>query len=286
MPTYSTDRKWGDLLNRAIGVLDSGVGGLTVAKELIRQLPKERIIYLGDTARCPYGPRPREEVRQFTWEMTNYLLAQNIKMLVIACNTATSVVLEEMQAELPIPVVGVIYPGARTALKVTNNYHVGVIGTIGTIQSKAYEFALKSITNRVIVESLACPPFVTLVENGEFNGAHARSVVQSALEPLKQTNIDTLILGCTHYPILGPVIQDVMGKQVQLISSGDETAREVSTILYHSNLRNTVEEQNDHLFLTTGPIESFKKIASSWFEQSIENVKHITLQQEAYSKAE
>ncbi|WP_379965740.1 glutamate racemase [Ectobacillus sp. sgz5001026] len=284
--TYSTDRKWGDLLNRAIGVLDSGVGGLTVAKELIRQLPKERIIYLGDTARCPYGPRPREEVRKFTWEMTNYLLAQDIKMLVIACNTATSVVLEEMQAELPIPVVGVIYPGARTALKVTNNYHVGVIGTIGTIQSKAYEFALKSITNRVTVESLACPPFVTLVENGEFNGAHARSVVQSALEPLKQTNIDTLILGCTHYPILGPVIQDVMGKQVQLISSGDETAREVSTILYHSNLRNTVEEQNDHLFLTTGPIETFKKIASSWFGQPIENVKHITLQQEAYSKAE
>lgn len=117
-------------LNRAIGVIDSGVGGLTVAKELIRQLPKERIIYLGDTARCPYGPRSREEVRQFTWEMTEHLLDLNIKMLVIACNTATAVVLEEMQKQLPIPVVGVIHPGSRTALKMTNTYHVGIIGTI------------------------------------------------------------------------------------------------------------------------------------------------------------
>src|SRR6516225_5125119 len=125
------------VLNRAIGVIDSGVGGLTVAKELIRQLPKERIIYLGDTARCPYGPRSREEVRQFTWEMTEHLLAQDIKMLVIACNTATAVVLEEMQKKLSIPVVGVIHPGARTALKMTNTYHVGVIGTIGTVKSGA-----------------------------------------------------------------------------------------------------------------------------------------------------
>lgn len=273
-------------MNGAIGVLDSGVGGLTVVKELIRQLPKERIIYLGDTARCPYGPRTREEVRQFTWEMTNYLLAKNIKMLVIACNTATSVVLEEMQAELPIPVVGVIHPGARTALKVTNNYHVGVIGTIGTIQSGAYKFALKSITNRVEVESLACPPFTPLVESGEYRGEYAHKVVEATLQPLKHTGIDTLILGCTHYPILGSIIQDVMGKDVQLIHSGDETAREVSTILYHSNLRNTVEEQNDHLFLTTGKVETFKKIASSWFGKPVENVKHITLQQEAYSKAE
>ncbi|WP_028402972.1 glutamate racemase [Ectobacillus panaciterrae] len=264
-------------MNRAIGVLDSGVGGLTVAREIIRQLPKERIIYLGDTARCPYGPRPREEVRQFTWEMTNYLLAHDIKMLVIACNTATSVVLKEMQDELPIPVIGVIHPGARTALKVTNNYHVGVIGTIGTIKSKAYAHALKSINNRVEVESLACPPFVPLVENGEFNGEHARSIVEETLQPLMGTDIDTLILGCTHYPILGPIIQEVMGNKVQLISSGDETAREVSTILYHSNLLNTEEEQSDHLFLTTGPIDKFKKIASSWFGQPVENVKHITL---------
>lgn len=275
--TDSIDRKWGDVLSRAIGVLDSGVGGLTVAREMIRQLPKEKIIYLGDTARCPYGPRPREEVKRFTWEMTNYLLDHDIKMLVIACNTATSVVLEEMQAELEIPVVGVIHPGARTALKVTANHNVGVIGTVGTIQSEAYEHALRSINNRVIVESLACPPFVPLVESGEFEGEHAYAIVEQTLQPLKETNIDTLILGCTHYPILGPVIQEVVGEEVQLISSGDETAREVSTILYHSNLLNNGEEKNNHLFLTTGSIDRFKGIASKWFEQPIENVKHITL---------
>ncbi|WP_459499239.1 glutamate racemase [Bacillus sp. C1] len=265
------------MLNRAIGVIDSGVGGLTVAKELIRQLPKERIIYLGDTARCPYGPRSREEVRQFTWEITEHLLALNIKMLVIACNTATAVVLEEMQKQLPIPVVGVIHPGSRTALKVTNTYHVGIIGTIGTVKSGAYEEALKSINNRVMVESLACPPFVELVESGNFESEIAYEVVRETLQPLKATEIDTLILGCTHYPILGPVIKRVMGDKVQLISSGDETAREVSTILYHSKMLNEGEEQSDHLFLTTGKIDLFKEIASKWFGQPIENVKHITL---------
>ncbi|UOY94191.1 glutamate racemase [Ectobacillus sp. JY-23] len=272
----STDRKWGDVLNKAIGVLDSGVGGLTVAREIIRQLPKERIIYVGDTARCPYGPRPQEEVRTFTWEMTDYLLSQDIKMLVIACNTATSVVLKEMQERLPIPVVGVIHPGARTALKVTRNYHVGVIGTIGTIESGAYTDALRSINSRVEVEGLACPPFVPLVENGEFDSPRAQAIVAETLQPLKETDIDTLILGCTHYPILGHVIQQVMGKQVKLISSGDETAREVSTILYHNHLLNT-EDEGEHLFLTTGSTEKFKEIASNWFGQPIENVKHITL---------
>ncbi|MFI8709793.1 glutamate racemase [Bacillus sp. NPDC077411] len=265
------------VLNRAIGVIDSGVGGLTVAKELIRQLPKERIIYLGDTARCPYGPRSREEVRQFTWEMTEHLLAQDIKMLVIACNTAAAVVLEEMQKKLSIPVVGVIHPGARTALKVTKTYHVGVIGTIGTVKSGAYEYALKSINNRVLVESLACPPFVELVESGIFESEMAYEVVSETLQPLKKTEIDTLILGCTHYPILGPVIGRVMGDSVQLISSGDETAREVSTILYHSKMLHDIEEQSDHLFLTTGEIDVFKEIASKWFGQPIENVKHIVL---------
>lgn len=264
-------------MNRAIGVIDSGVGGLTVAREIIRQLPKERIIYLGDTARCPYGPRPRKEVRKFTWELTNYLLAYDIKMLVIACNTATSVVLEEMQAELSIPVIGVIHPGARTALKVTENHHVGVIGTVGTIESRAYEHALLAIHNGVTVESLACPPFVPLVENGMFGEDEALEAVECTLGPLKRTNIDTLILGCTHYPILGPVIQRVMGKDVQLISSGDETAREVSTILYHSGLLHQEDEQDDHLFLTTGATEKFKEIASSWFGQPIENVHHISL---------
>lgn len=149
-------------MDRPIGVIDSGLGGLTVAKEIMRQLPKEEIIYIGDSARCPYGPRSAEEVRQFTWEMINCLLEEKMKMLVIACNTATAVVLDEVKRELPIPVVGVVHPGAISALKVTQKDHVAIIGTTGTIQSQAYEKALKSINSEVKVESLACPPFVHL----------------------------------------------------------------------------------------------------------------------------
>ncbi|RAK21340.1 glutamate racemase [Anoxybacillus vitaminiphilus] len=264
-------------MDRPIGVIDSGVGGLTVAKEIMRQLPKEQIVYLGDTARCPYGPRPKEEIRQFTWEMTNYLLRYDIKMLVIACNTATAVVLEEIREKLNIPVLGVVHPGARTALKITKNYHIGVIGTIGTVKSGAYEKALKSINNKVQVQSLACPKFVPLVESGNFEGEEAKKIVAQSLEPLKYSDIDTLILGCTHYPLLSPLIHEYMGKKVKLICSGDETAREVSTILHHSGLLNTGELVKEHLFLTTGPKELFQKIASKWFEHPIENIQTIEL---------
>ncbi|HHY72792.1 MAG TPA: glutamate racemase [Bacillus bacterium] len=264
-------------MNRPIGVIDSGVGGLTVAKEIMRQLPKEEIIYLGDTARCPYGSRPVEEVKKFTWELTNHLLNYNIKMLVIACNTATALVLDDIRATITIPVVGVIYPGARTALKVTKNNHIGVIGTVGTIRSGSYEQALKSINHHVEVESLACPSFVPIVESGNYEDEDARNIVKESLAPLKVHDIDTLILGCTHYPILRPVIQQVMGEKVKLISSGDETAREVSTLLHHASMLVTEDRIPNHLFLTTGPKEIFQHIASRVFEHPIENVQSITL---------
>jgi glutamate racemase len=264
-------------LNKPIGVIDSGVGGLTVAKEIMRQLPKEEIVYLGDTARCPYGPRPPYEVRKFTWELTNYLQQFEIKMLVIACNTATAMVLDEIKEKLDIPVVGVVYPGARTALKVTKNYHIGVIGTNGTIQSGAYEHALKSINHHVVVESLACPKFVPLVESGDFEGEHARQIVAESLQPLKNSKLDTLILGCTHYPLLQPIIQDYMGKNVTLICSGEETAREVSTILHHRGLLHKENRKKNHLFLTTGSKEIFQKIASKLFGEPVVNVETIKL---------
>ncbi|MDF0726718.1 glutamate racemase [Cytobacillus sp. S13-E01] len=262
---------------RPIGIIDSGVGGLTVAKEIIRQLPKEEVIYLGDTARCPYGPRPKNEVSQFTWEMTNHLMAYNIKLLVIACNTATALVLDDIQAELNIPVIGVVYPGARTALKVTKNHHVGVIGTNNTINSGAYEAALKSISNQIEVESLACPNFVPLVENGEFEGEKAERIVADSLVPINGSKIDTLILGCTHYPLLRQIIQKYVGDKVSLICSGDETAREVSTILYYSGLLNNGNRKTNHLFLTTGKKDTFQKIATQWFEHPIENVVSVKL---------
>ncbi|KPD01529.1 Glutamate racemase [Geobacillus sp. BCO2] len=197
-------------MERAIGVIDSGVGGLTVAKEIMRQLPKEQIIYLGDTARCPYGPRPVEEVRRFTWQMIDYLRQYPLKMLVIACNTATAVALDDVRAKLDIPVLGVIHPGARAALKATRRGHIGVIGTIGTIRSRAYEKALQSINPRVQVESLACPKFVPLVESGDFEGQEAMAIVAESLAPLRPLPIDVLILGCTHYPLLAPLIRTYM----------------------------------------------------------------------------
>lgn len=262
---------------QSIGVMDSGVGGLTVAKEIMRQLPNERIIYLGDTARCPYGPRSRREVKKFTWEMTSFLLEKKIKMLVIACNTATAAALDEIQGELSIPVLGVINPGSRAAIKSTKNYRVGIIGTEGTVKSGAYERALKSLNSRLYVTALACPKFVPLVESGEYSGTVASKIIEESLEPLLDQNLDTLILGCTHYPLLGPLIKSFMGSEVDVINSGDETAREISAILQYKNMLSTCEDELVHEFYTTGSTAIFSKIASEWLGRSIENIKRIKL---------
>ncbi|MDQ0197102.1 glutamate racemase [Neobacillus ginsengisoli] len=264
-------------MKQPIGVIDSGVGGLTVAKEVMRQLPNEKIIYLGDTARCPYGPRSLKEVKRFTWEMTSFLLEKKIKMLVIACNTATAAVLDEIRRELRIPVLGVINPGARAAIKRTKNYRVGIIGTEGTVKSGAYEKALKSLNSRLFVKSHACPKFVPLVESGEYDGPIAERIVDEALQPLLQQNLDTLILGCTHYPLLEPLIKTVMGDQVHVISSGDETAREISAILQYNSLLDSDEDEPDHDFYTTGSTAIFSKIASQWLGIPINNVNKIKL---------
>ncbi|NRD76040.1 glutamate racemase [Bacillus sp. BRMEA1] len=264
-------------MNQAIGVIDSGVGGLTVAKEVMRQLPNEKIIYLGDTARCPYGPRTTREVKRFTWELTHFLLEKNMKMLVIACNTATAAALDEIREELSIPVLGVINPGARAAIKRTKNYRVGIIGTEGTVKSGAYEKALKSLNSKLYVRSQACPKFVPLVESGEYDGPIAMKIVNEALQPILDQNLDTLILGCTHYPLLEPLIKNVMGEKVNVISSGDETAREISAILQYNQLLAVNEMEPEHEFFTTGSRWIFTKIASQWLETPITNVKKIKL---------
>ncbi|SDH76118.1 glutamate racemase [Alteribacillus bidgolensis] len=265
-------------MNRPIGIIDSGVGGLTVAREIARQLPKEEMIYIGDTARCPYGPRPVSEVKQFTWEMIDRLLEENIKMLVIACNTATAVVLEEVREWLSIPVVGVVQPGAITALKITSNDHVAVIGTEGTIASGAYIKALHTINENVTVDCLACPPFVPLVEQGLCEGEEALNIVAQTLKPLHKKSFDTLILGCTHYPLLNDVIQKAVGKHISLISSGDETAREVSTILHYKGMLSTKSIPN-HTFYTTGSRERFRNVANRWLDGKAANVQSIHLGQ-------
>jgi glutamate racemase len=257
-------------LQQAIAILDSGVGGLTVVKEVMRQLPQEKIIYFGDTARTPYGPRPATEVLQFTHQIVDYLLQYQPKMIVIACNTATAVALHEIRAKVSIPVLGVIHPGVRAAIKMTRSNRVGVIGTEGTVRSGAYEQALRQISPNVHVESLACPQFVTLVEQGQTSGAATQAIVEQILQPMKATDMDCLILGCTHYPFLSEVIGEVMGPSIQLISSADETAREISTILYHRGQLAEVHEVPVHQFFTSGEVASFKEIASKWLQVSVQ----------------
>ncbi|GAB2552422.1 glutamate racemase [Gracilibacillus alcaliphilus] len=265
-------------MKQPIGVIDSGVGGLTVASELVRQLPKESIIYVGDTKRCPYGPRPKEEVIQYTWEMVHFLMERDIKMLVVACNTATAFTLEQLREELPIPVVGVIQPGARAAITNSRTGEVGVIGTEGTINSKAYVDTLQHINADIKVHDLACPRLAPIVEQGIVQGTEAYQIVNETLQPLKRyKNMDTLILGCTHYPMIRDLIQEVMGPLVMVISSGEETAREVSTILgYHKKLYQGREE-SQHYFYTTGDVQVFKAIASNWLNKDIEAIDQVEL---------
>lgn len=271
-------KKKGILLERAIGVIDSGVGGLTVAHELMRQLPKEKLIYLGDTLRCPYGPRSKEEIKNFTWEMVEFLLRKDIKMLVVACNTATAYTLEELQQELPIPVIGVIQPGARAAIKTTKNNHVAIIGTEGTVRSNAYTHALKKINTMIQIESLACPLFVPMVEQGVLSGKQAEQIVAETLKPLQHKAIDTLILGCTHYPLIKDTIQQVMGSKINIISSSEETARETSALLDIHGIASRKDSSPKHQFYTTGELEIFTKITNTIFNSSIENLQVVTFE--------
>lgn len=264
-------------MNKPIGIIDSGVGGLTVTKEVMRQLPNEEIIYLGDTKRCPYGPRNPEEVKEFTWQLTNFLLTKDIKMLIIACNTATAVALEDIQSKLDIPVLGVIAPGARTAIKVTKSKKIGVLGTEITIKTKAYESALKDMSEDVTVSGLACPKFVPLVESGQFEGELTDRIINETLANFSNLEMDTLILGCTHYPHLEKAIAKVMGPHVKIISSGDETAYEASAILHHKHMLRKKKQVPVHRFYTTGSIKKFKSIADTWLNGDFNNVYHIDL---------
>ncbi|MGM8213300.1 glutamate racemase [Virgibacillus sp. W0430] len=267
-------------MKEPIGVIDSGVGGLTVAYELIRQLPKENIVYLGDTLRCPYGPRSQQEVQQFTWEMVHFLLNKNIKMLIIACNTATAFTLEQIQKAVSIPVLGVIQPGARAAINVTKNNHVAIIATEGTITSNAYPHVLKNINPELQVYSLACPLLVPMVEQGILNGQEAEYIVIKSLAELRKNNlIDTLILGCTHYPIIQHVIKKVMDERVSIISSGEETAREASAILDYSRMRYTGSKLPTHQFFTTGDLSQFKNVYSKIFNSEINEVQPALMRQ-------
>jgi len=249
-------------MQKAIGIFDSGIGGLTVLKELAAALPREHTIYLGDTARVPYGIRSAETVTRYSFENTHFLLSQEIKMLVVACNTASAISLDAVKREFPLPVIGVLEPGARAAAAVTRNRKVGVIGTEATIASGAYERALRSIDPAMEVHSLACPLFVPLVEEGWFDNDVAELVASKYLSPLKGKGIDTLVLGCTHYPLLKGVIGRLLGMDISLIDSATETAREVADVLTKLNWVRTDSGETVRRYFVTDTPARFEKIGA------------------------
>ncbi len=255
-------------MEKAIGIFDSGIGGLTVLKEIVAKLPAENIIYLGDTARVPYGIRSPETVTRYSFENTSFLLSQEIKMLVVACNTASAISLDAVKKEFPLPVIGVLEPGARAAAAVTKSGKVGVIGTEATIGSGAYEKAIKKHNPLIEVHSFACPLFVPLAEEGWIDNDVAELVAERYLAPLRHKGIDTLVLGCTHYPLLKPVIGRVVGAGITLIDSATETAMEVADVL--EKLKWTKNGQGELVrkyFVTDSP-KRFEKIGKLFLGDS------------------
>jgi glutamate racemase len=257
--------------SRPIGVFDSGVGGLTVLSELRRRLPDEATIYLGDNGRTPYGPRPADEVRRFTRECVGWLAGQDVKLLVVACNTATAQALPDVREQLAIPVVGVVRPGAVAAAAATRRRHVGVVATVGTVGSEAYPTAIHEADHRVAVQQQACPDLVPLVESGTLDGPAANDAVQRYLEPLLAADpqIDTLLLGCTHYPLLRPVFERIAGSDVAVVDSAFTTAIAVEDLLdalrARALRRQLTGEEAPSRVVTTGDVAAFTVVAERVF---------------------
>ena len=265
---------------RQIGVFDSGVGGLTVLSELHRRLPDEPTLYLGDNARTPYGPRPGDEVRRFTLEAVEWLLGQDVKLLVLACNTATARALDAVRERAGVPVVGVVRPGAVSAAASTRTGHVAVIATAGTVESGAYPAAIVEADPTTGVAQLACPELVPLVEAGVLDGRRAESVLRAYLEPLLAANpeADTLLLGCTHYPLLRPTIERVVGPRVAVVDSAFTTALAVEDLLDALGARASGAEPAVHRVTTTGNVDAFVAVAQRLFGGRLPAVEAVEIE--------
>jgi glutamate racemase len=261
----------------SIGVFDSGIGGLTVAKEVIRQLPHESVIYFGDTARVPYGPKSPDTVRRYSREIAAFLRDEGVKSIVIACNTATAHALSALREELDMPVLGVVEPGARAAVAATRGGHIGVIGTVGTIKSGAYERAIRALDPNVIITARACPLFVPLVEEGWTDHDATRLIAREYLEPLLAANVDTLVLGCTHYPLLKPLLRDVLGPDVRLIDSAEETAAETARTLDAAHLSASASADPRYRFIASDDPLQFLQLGQRFLGGTIEGVEIRTL---------
>lgn len=274
--------------NRAIGYFDSGVGGLTVVKQALHQLPNEQIKYVGDTARMPYGPRTPEELKQFALESANFLVNEDIKLLVVACNTATAEALPTLQEKLDIPVVGVIHPGIQAALEATDNNHVGVIATQGTVKSNAYYNGLLAMQPHAKVTQLATPELVQIAEHNDLTLPETQTTIQSVVTPLVESGIDTLIMGCTHFPLMADSLAEIFGAEVTLVDAGAEAINIVEKILDEQHARHEIVPMVNHqddAYFTTGDVTAFETIGTKWLGLPI-NVAQLSIQPTGLKKVD
>jgi glutamate racemase len=263
--------------NSPIGVFDSGIGGLTVVRELTRQLPNESIIYFGDTARVPYGPKSPETVIRYSREITTFLRDQGVKAVVVACNTATAHALPTLREEFDLPIIGVIEPGSRAAARATRSGNVGVIGTQGTINSRAYERAIAAELPSAQITVRACPLFVPLIEEGWLESEATHLIAIEYLAAFVDAKIDTLVLGCTHYPLIKRAIGEVVGRQVRLIDSAEETAAETAETLRAHSLADEDGAQPSYRFIASDIPDQFLRVGQRFLGTPIERVEKVTL---------
>lgn len=269
-------------MDAPIGVFDSGVGGLTVARELFKLLPQEDVVYFGDVGRAPYGGRSKEIITKFTHQDVAFLMERNVKFIICACNTASSVALDEVSKNYTVKMVGVIEPGARAAVQKTKTGRIGVIGTVATISSNAYARTVHDLDAKIKVFSLACPLFVPLAEEGYINKEATYFIAKDYLRTMQEMHIDTLILGCTHYPLLKHVIADVMGDAVALIDSGEETARVAHVMLTESGILHSRSSQRPgldgtHEFFVSDVPEKFTQVAMRFLGTVVDNIARVDI---------
>lgn len=262
---------------RPVGVFDSGVGGLTVLHECLVTSPAEDYVYLGDHARLPYGPRALAEVRTFAHEIGAFLEAQDVKLIVVACNTATSAALPQLQSVLTVPVLGVLTPEAHAAVQATRNRRIGLLATEGTVASGRYGELVHTLDAGVAFHAIACPRLVPLIESDDPYGAETEQAVREYAAPLQEACVDTVILGCTHYPLIRPVFQRVFGRDVTLVFSAEETAHEVAATLERKGVENDPSRAGACRFLTTGDPESFREMGRRFLQFPIGDVEHVAV---------
>src|SRR5256884_5862282 len=265
----------GPMDSRPVGVFDSGVGGLTVLHECLVTMPHEDFVYLGDHARLPYGPRPLEEIRRFAREIGAYLEQQDVKLILVACNAATSAALPRLQEDLTVPVVSVIAPEAHAAVQATRNRRIGLLATALTVETGRYESLVRTLDAGAHVTSIACPKLVPLIEAGDTFSDDVAAAVREYAAPLKAVGCDTVILGCTHYPLLRPVFQRAFGRDVTLVFSADETAREVAETLARKGFENAPDREGSYRFLTTGDPALFRSLGERFLQLPLGKVEQV-----------